>query len=105
MNDYFRLMTTRTAMRLTLSLLMLTFVCLSWFPSQQLPFRTYDILSDYVTCIEQDSTGFIWFGTDRGLSRYDGRDFVNYTQSDGLPDLFITCLYPDTGGAVRLDGD
>jgi signal transduction histidine kinase/ligand-binding sensor domain-containing protein/DNA-binding response OmpR family regulator len=28
--------------------------------------------SNYVNCIFQDSSGFMWFGTDRGLNRWDG---------------------------------
>jgi hypothetical protein len=29
-----------------------------------------------IHAIHQDSQGFIWFGTDDGLSRYDGYQFV-----------------------------
>ena len=29
-----------------------------------------------VNCITQDSTGFLWFGTQSGLNRYDGYEFV-----------------------------
>lgn len=31
-----------------------------------------------VRCIFQDSYGFIWIGTDNGLNRYDGQNFVVY---------------------------
>src|ERR1051325_2584770 len=31
-----------------------------------------------VTAIAQDSAGFIWFGAEEGLSRYDGHEFINY---------------------------
>jgi hypothetical protein len=31
-----------------------------------------------VNCILQDSTGFMWFGTDDGLNRFDGYSFVVY---------------------------
>ena len=34
-----------------------------------------------VRCIEKDFYGFMWFGTDNGLCRYDGYDFVYYTTS------------------------
>ncbi len=34
-----------------------------------------------VQCIEMDQYGFMWFGTDNGLCRYDGYDFVYYTTS------------------------
>lgn len=29
--------------------------------------------------IQQDTTGMIWLGTDYGLSRYDGYEFINFT--------------------------
>ena len=31
-----------------------------------------------VTAIAQDGAGFLWFGTEEGLSRYDGYEFENY---------------------------
>ncbi|MGF7232955.1 ligand-binding sensor domain-containing protein, partial [Arachidicoccus sp.] len=31
-----------------------------------------------VNCFTQDNKGFIWIGTNGGLSRYDGYEFVNY---------------------------
>lgn len=34
--------------------------------------------------ILQDSRGYIWLCTDKGLSRYDGNSFRNYTTADGL---------------------
>src|SRR5579859_2839791 len=43
----------------------------------------------------QDAKGFIWFATDQGVSRFDGRNFRNYTREDGLPDNDILKLYLD----------
>ena len=36
-----------------------------------------------VYCLMQDSTGFLWMGTDNGLFRYDGRQFRAYTKVQG----------------------
>jgi len=36
-----------------------------------------------VTCIAQDSLGYIWFGTHRGLNRYDGYVVDSYKYEDG----------------------
>lgn len=33
----------------------------------------------------QDSQGFMWFGTEDGLVRYDGQDLVRYAYSRGVP--------------------
>lgn len=36
-----------------------------------------------INCIYKDSDGFMWFGTDDGLSRYDGSSIKNYTPQKG----------------------
>ena len=51
--------------------------------------------NDAVTCIVQDSIGFIWIGTKQGLNRYDGSSFKLYSRentvlsSDDITDLLI----------------
>ncbi|MDB4959319.1 MAG: two component regulator propeller domain protein [Myxococcales bacterium] len=42
-----------------------------------------------VSAIAQDSSGLIWFGTEEGLSRYDGYEFVNYVPG-GDPDATLS---------------
>lgn len=39
------------------------------------------LLNNYVNSIAQDHLGFLWFGTDEGLSRYDGYGFLNMTHN------------------------
>ncbi|WP_188936703.1 sensor histidine kinase [Puia dinghuensis] len=43
----------------------------------------------------QDRKGFIWFATNQGVTRFDGRTFHTYTKEDGLPDNEILQLYLD----------
>jgi len=43
----------------------------------------------------QDNNGFIWFATNQGVSRFDGRTFRNFSKEDGLPDNDILKLYLD----------
>lgn len=38
-----------------------------------------------ITEINQDERGFLWLGTDVGLSRYDGIHFHNYNSADQEP--------------------
>lgn len=33
-----------------------------------------------VSCIHKDCDGFMWFGTDNGLSRYDGKNIKNFSK-------------------------
>jgi signal transduction histidine kinase/ligand-binding sensor domain-containing protein/CheY-like chemotaxis protein/HPt (histidine-containing phosphotransfer) domain-containing protein len=48
----------------------------------------------------QDSQGFVWFGTEDGLVRYDGQTLVRYAHSPsvrgGLPGNFIYQIIEDT---------
>jgi ligand-binding sensor domain-containing protein len=40
--------------------------------------RSEGLSQNTVYCILQDSNGFMWFGTQDGLNRYDGRSFIVY---------------------------
>ncbi|WP_049974058.1 diguanylate cyclase [Azospirillum sp. B4] len=54
--------------------------------------------------LAQDSDGFIWAGTQGGLSRYDGYRFRTFLHQDGvpgsLPGNVITALVPASGGRL-----
>ncbi|MCK4890491.1 MAG: histidine kinase, partial [Candidatus Aminicenantes bacterium] len=39
-----------------------------------------------VYCIFQDKKGFMWFGTEKGLNKYDGHSFKIYTHSPSDPE-------------------
>lgn len=45
--------------------------------------------SSEVYDVEQDPEGYMWFCTDRGVSRFDGFEFQNFTSEDGLSDDVI----------------
>ena len=60
-----------------------------------------------VNCIFQDSEGFLWFGAQDGLSRYDGYDFKVYKhdpqEPSSISDNFITgILEGRTGGVMWI---
>ena len=60
--------------------------------------RADGLVSDYVFDIFQDRDGFLWFGTDSGVVRYDGRDFTTYTTTDGLAADLVYRIYQDKQG-------
>ncbi len=57
-----------------------------------------------VTCMLQDHQGFLWFGTEDGLNRYDGYQFVVYRHDPenaySLSDSNIYSLYEDRSGTI-----
>ncbi len=59
-----------------------------------------------VHCIIQDSQGFMWFGTQDGLNKYNGYDFEVYKPIPGDPhslsDNYITVLYQDSSGMLWI---
>lgn len=60
---------------------------------------TNGLISNEVTCIFQDSKGFIWLGTKNGLSKYDGYQCLNYKSNylnpHFLSNNYITCITED----------
>jgi ligand-binding sensor domain-containing protein len=59
-----------------------------------------------VRAVLQDSQGFMWFGTEAGLDRYDGYEFRHFTQhSDGDKGLsgdYIYALKNDADGKIWI---
>ena len=57
-----------------------------------------------VTAVLQDGQGFMWFGTQDGVDRYDGysiRVFRHHTNDpDSLSDSYVTALYLDSSGTL-----
>ena len=55
---------------------------------QKLPIRNYTnengLPQSQISCITQDSKGFIWLISSSGLTRYDGVEFRTYSKQDGL---------------------
>lgn len=64
------------------------------------------LLNNQITSIFGDSRGFMWFGTNAGLSRYDGRDFVNYTHNakdtTSITDNYIGSIQEDSDGKLWI---
>ncbi len=60
-----------------------------------------------VSDIIQDPQGFLWFGTEEGLNRYDGYDFVVYKSKRGdstaLPNSFIGQLFLDRASNLWIN--
>lgn len=78
-----------------------------WTRAQGLP-------QDTIRAITQTEDGYLWVGTNEGLARFDGYDFVTFTKGDGsLPSQRIRKLWAGRngnlwigtmGGLVRYSG-
>jgi ligand-binding sensor domain-containing protein/two-component sensor histidine kinase len=64
-------------------------------------YTTQDGLPDSrVAPIIQDSKGYLWFGTQSGLTRYDGSEFVNFSGAKEIPGIFGRYILEDYQGAI-----
>src|SRR3989338_5052231 len=59
-----------------------------------------------VNCVLQDSRGFMWFGTQDGLNKYDGYNITvfknNQVDSNSLSNNFINVLYETRNGELLI---
>ena len=60
---------------------------------------TEKLPTDEIRCSHQDKMGFVWFGTNNGLLRYDGFHVKAYRNTEQNPFLLssktVTCLADD----------
>jgi len=91
------------------------------YSAEQLRLKTYTnadgLAGDGVNTIVQDRQGNLWFGTDNGLSRFDGTNWVSYRQGNGSHDLIgkrVLALHVDRldvlwvgtdRGLMRIEGE
>ncbi len=59
-----------------------------------------------ITCILKDSRGFMWFGTEDGLNKYDGTSFIVYRHmpddSESLSSSYITSIVEQEDGFLWI---
>jgi signal transduction histidine kinase/streptogramin lyase len=74
--------------------------------SQSYNYRHYTVedglISSTVYSTFQDSKGFIWFCTDAGVNRFDGKSFEKFSQDQGLADNEVFKMYEDKRGRIWL---
>ena len=93
------------------NVLLLLFVFSVLLPINVSYFRSYQVedgLShNSVWAVMQDSRGFMWFGTNDGLNRFDGKKFKIFRKIQGdqfsLGNNFIHCLKEDSQGRFLIE--
>ena len=63
------------------------------------------LASSNVWAMLEDKIGNIWFSTDGGVSRYDGKNFINYTTNEGLNNYYILTMLEDKDGKLWFGTD
>jgi ligand-binding sensor domain-containing protein len=78
--------------------------------NKDLKFQRYSVLdglsTGYIHSILQDQKGFMWFGTEMGLNRFDGYAFKTYLADpedpNGLNNNRISTLFEDSKGRLWI---
>lgn len=60
------------------------------------------LASNTVYDVAQDDDGFLYFATDNGLSRFDGKEWKTFTVKDGLPDNEVLLIFKDSKNRLWL---
>ncbi len=89
------------ALKSCILLLPLLFVCLSSIGQEHFSYRFNSrngLLSNNVRIINTDNNGYVWIPTDKGLTKFNGQDFVHFTTKNGLHtnDVFSTFSIDNT---------
>lgn len=86
-------------------ILLLGFIPLALF-AQAPKFESYKVLLDQkevdVFEVYQDSVGYIWLGTNHGLVKYNGVDFLLYAVEDSLYNNKVCALLNDGSGKLWI---
>ncbi len=86
--------------KLTFAILLAVTVSISFAQPQKIPFEKYGVPEglpeETVYSQIQDDKGFIWFGTQNGLVKYDGYRFKVYKLTSDTTGLQVK--YVDQGG-------
>jgi len=74
--------------------------------AQQYDFTVYStqhgLPQSYVTALYQDSKGYLWIGTQNGLSRFDGSKFLVFGKEDGLINARVHDINEDEKGNILI---
>jgi len=79
------------------------------FQTGQLPYVDFGsddgLPQEDILSIFQDRRGYLWFGTNSGAVRYNGRDMVVFDQAMGLPGNSVRDISQDAAGDLLLATD
>jgi signal transduction histidine kinase/ligand-binding sensor domain-containing protein len=86
-------------------ILILTQVCIQ-LAGQDFFFRQYGptdgLGNSFIYSLNQGNDGYLWIGTAEGLYRFNGFEFIHFTDRESLSENFITTIYKDFSGGLWL---
>jgi ligand-binding sensor domain-containing protein len=72
--------------------------------AQQYYFKNYSVEHGLpfvqVFCMYQDNKGYLWSGGYGGLSRFDGKEFLNFSPKNGLINHYVNTICEDDSGKI-----
>ena len=67
--------------------------------------ETDGLLDNSVNCVSVDADDHVWFGTNSGVSFFDGIAWESYTTDDGLVDNVVKAIFTSSDGSVWVGTD
>lgn len=93
-----------THLRIYLPLLFL--LKFSFSSAQQYHFKNYTVDNGLpfvqVFCMIQDQKGYLWSGGYGGLSRFDGKEFLNFSPKNGLVNHYVNAICEGDSGMIYV---
>lgn len=85
--------------KILVAIIFLSFIYIYSF-SQVYNFKHYNVKSGFpqsnANKIVQDNNGFLWFATQKGLVKFDGKKYTNITEKDGLISNIVQDVFIDS---------
>lgn len=83
-------------MKLSKHILLFLVLSSFWTQAQKLNLQKFSVkeglIQSTVKQIEEDKYGNLWLATNNGLSKFNGKDFENFTTTNGLPSNEVSSL-------------
>ena len=93
-------------MKLKLTIVFSTFLAIGTFAQTFTNYTSTDgLLSDNVNCLDTDASNNLWFGTQNGVSMFDGATWLGYTTADGIISNTIQAIHVALNGDVWVGTD
>lgn len=93
-------------MKKVIGFLLLVIITAHYSDAQIPYFQHYSLLRKnepiQVNVIYQAQAGFMWFGTNKGLFKFDGQALRRFTIKEGLPDENVTAITQDSLGRLWI---